>query len=376
MLSELSRSVRRGLARSFAQVEPLPPLQADCETSLCPLEQLHQQGNLSISQILSSAPGSYPASAAATSAATTPTAAPPPAASTPQPDSPLSSTSFHSPQLSLASISTPLTSTPHASFSASRSRLSVLRSGGSGAYSTPRSDPDSTTSSRTRFALSGPWNQALDNSREGVDSFNTPAIHSRMSGGPDSFDFAPDDDDDREADQDSFAPRQPAPPPSPPPGPADNAEEAADDSSFSSLPEAPDTEFQDVDLTGRSQAIAASRSGREDLSGAESADDSGDLPYVDMPSLEKSFEMPVNFGTPGPASASRLTSQELSLVQEEEEEEDEAPAEDGQDQVAAQNESREASNDDSADSRALQDLSSPEVSLLGNRARITLSRFR
>ena len=256
------------------------------------------------------------------------------------------------------------------SFAASQSRLSILRSGGSGAYSTPRSDPDSTTSSRTRFALSGPWNQAADDSRDGGDSFNTPAIHSRISGGPDSFDFAPDDDE-READQDSFAPRQqvPPPPPSPPPPPAGDT---ADDRSFSILPEAPENEFQDVDLTGRLQAEAADHSGGN-LSGAASANDSGDLPYVDMPSLERSFDMPVDFGTPGSASISRLTSQELSLVQEEEEEEEEeeeaaaaedASREDVERKAAARDDYREGSEDNSADSRAQQELSSPEVSLL------------
>lgn len=248
--------------------------------------------------------------------------------------------------MSLSSISTPLTSTPHASFAASRSRLSVLRSGDSGVYSTPRSDPDSTTSSRTRFAMSGPWNQA-DDSRDGdeaVESFNTPAIHSRMSGGPDSFEFAPDGDD-QEAEQDSFAPR----PPARQEAPAHDDVQTADDSS-SSLRGAPD-DFQDVDLSGRS------REGEAAAGSFDGGSDDDDLPYVDMPSLEKSFEVPVNFGTPSAASRSRLTSQDLSLVEEEEEEEEERSA-------AAEDASRDGSDKEmSAELRALQEMSSPEVRL-------------
>lgn len=66
--------------------------------------------------------------------------------------------------------------------------------------------------------------------------------------------------------------------------------------------------------------------------------------------------MPVNFGTPGAAgSRSRLTSQDLSLVEEEEEEEEAAPEEDG---------SQESDKENTGDSKALQEMSSPEVRLL------------
>lgn len=178
--------------------------------------------------------------------------------------------------------------------------------------------------------MSGPWNESRDEDERG-ESFGTPAIQ-RFSGGPDSFDFEPERrEEELEAEQPSDVFHQPP-----------VADEPTNES-FGNTSGASGG-FQDVDL---------SEQPHDDLGQSDLGDES--RPYIDMPSLEESFEVPVNFGTPSAAgSRSRLTSQDLSLV-EEEDEEDAVLEEDG---------SPESDKENTGDSKALQEMSSPEVRLL------------